>query len=82
MNIPSTLPAATSFSPSSTVTCALRKSFVSLTNGLNVSRTSCSIPRNLPLKIFQLISAPLVGERERNTDRQFRHQTDEHIARE
>ena len=49
MNIPSILPAATRFSPSSTVSCRLRNSLAFLTNGRNVSRTSCGIPRNLPL---------------------------------
>jgi hypothetical protein len=76
MKIPSTLPAATSFSPSSAVTCPLMNSLVVLTNGRNVSRTSCWIPRNLP---FSKLVPALVGN-ERNTDHQFPHHTHDNIV--
>ena len=66
MKIPSILPAATSSSPSSAVTCVLRNSLVFLTNGRNVSRTSCWIPRNSPFNECYRLVPGLVGSKREN----------------
>ena len=75
MNIPSILPAATNFSPSSGVTCELRKTLVFLTKGRNVSRTSCWIPRDFPLWSNTIELAPtFVKKWMRDTNRQISNQ--------
>ena len=81
MKIPSILPAATSSSPSSTESCKLRNNLVFLTNGRNVSRTSCGIPLNLPSRNASKLVPALVGkEWESETDRQFPHLQKGNIA--
>ena len=81
MKRPSILPAATSCSPSSTESPELRNSLVFLTKGRNVSRTSCWIALNLPLRkrVVKLMAASSLNK-ENDTNRQIQSQALEHIA--